>query len=552
MAKKNIMMLIALFCLFGSGIILAPLSSPQPIAVSDESDLSSIEDNTSKPKASTVTYSNVTIVSDNWDDGKEWNDGSSDCPDIAVDKWGNFHAVWVDSTDGPWESAGETEIMYANYTKATGQWSNATVISDKWEDGNDWSNDDSDSPAIAVDESGNIYVVYIEDTDFAAKWGTDAEIMCVNYSVATGQWSNITVVSDNWDDGNTWNKGSSFSPDIAIDGNGMVHVVWEDYSPGPWNSVGETEIMYANYTIATGQWTNVTVLSDGWKGSYWNDGQSKVPKIAVDLSNNNVWVVWKDSVDTKWGTDTEIFGANFTEAIGWSNATVISDIWGGNSGDCEAPAIAVDNANNVHVAWVDYTNGPWGIDEVVHAIYSATTGLWSNWTVISDKWDDGTPWHQSGCEYTEIAIDKWNHIHVVWYDSPNTVYEWGGDDEIMYAKSTDYGVSWTNATVISDKWADGKEWNDGNSDRPSIAASSSVVYVVWEDQTDGPWGNDKEIMGCTIPVYTRPSALPGGADDDDDDDEEADLLVPIVVAAVVISAVGGIALVYIFMKKRTR
>jgi len=87
-------------------------------------------------------------------------------------------------------------------------------------------------------------------------------------------------------------------PAIAVDSKGNVHVVWQDYTDGVWGTDMEimyvkyspsTEIMYVKYSPSTG-WSNVTIISDGYSGSYWNDGDSYFPDIAID-SRDNVHVV---------------------------------------------------------------------------------------------------------------------------------------------------------------------------------------------------------------------------------------------------------------------
>lgn len=160
MAKKNLVMLIALFCLLGSGIILAPLQAPQPISVSKESDMSSLEDKTSKIKSSAMSYTNVTAISD---DATLWNTGTSLCSDIAIDNDGNIYVIWVDNTPGIWRyDGGDYEIMFKNYSVATEEWSNITVLSDGWNGVWGWNTENSDSPAIAVNKTnGNIYVVWL-------------------------------------------------------------------------------------------------------------------------------------------------------------------------------------------------------------------------------------------------------------------------------------------------------------------------------------------------------------------------------------------------------
>ncbi|MHA1379644.1 MAG: hypothetical protein ACTSRG_14830 [Candidatus Helarchaeota archaeon] len=409
---------------------------------------------------SSSSWSNATVISD---DSTLWNNGTSYYPNIAVDSEGNIHVVWYDYTPGKWGT--DAEIMYANRT-ASG-WSNATVISD---DSTLWNNGDSFYPSIAVDSEDNIHVAWQDSTP--GEWGTDYEIMYANRT-ASG-WSNATVISD---DSTLWNTGNSYDPSLAVDSAGNIHVAWRDTTDGEWEN--DIEIMYAERT-ASG-WSNATVISDD--STLWNTGTSFSPSLAVDNANN-VHVVWEDYTPGEWGTDAEIMYANRT-ASGWSNATVISDdstLW--NNGSSNNPSITFDSKDNIHVAWEDYTPGAWGNDiEIMYA--NRTASGWSNATVISD---DSTLWNNGVSKYPSIAVDNKDNIHVAWYDT--TLGEWGNDIEIMYTERTASG--WSNATVISD---DSTLWNNGDSFYPSIAVDSTGnVHVAWQDSTDGEWGTDIEIM----------------------------------------------------------
>ncbi|MHA1300744.1 MAG: hypothetical protein ACTSO9_15110 [Candidatus Helarchaeota archaeon] len=241
----------------------------------------------------------------------------------------------------------------------------------------------------------------------------------------------------------------------------------------------DTEIFYTVYTPSEG-WSNATCISSI---NGWNDDNSEAPSIAVDI-NGNIHVVWEDDTDGEWGIDQEIFYANYTIANGWSNATAISDIYGWNNLDSHDPRIAVDKNGNVHVVWYDLTDGEWGTDtEILYANYTPSGG-WSNATCISDVYG----WNNQGSLFPDIEIDIYGTIHVVWHDY--TDGEWGTDVEIMYIYNT--GSGWSNATVISD---DSTNWNDGYSFSPIIASDNNGdLYVVWYDGTDGYWGTDYEIM----------------------------------------------------------
>ena len=361
--------------------------------------------------------------------------------------------------------------------------SNATVVSDGFNN-TYWNDGSSYDTSIAVDSNNNLHVVWEDDTN--GVWGADTEIMYATYTTARG-WSNATVISDGFNN-SYWNDGNSYNPAIVIDNNDGVHVIWYDGTDGIWGT--DYEIMYATYTTALG-WSNVTVISDGYDGSYWNDDNSYHPTIAID-STHKVHVVWYDYTDGVWGTDGEIMYATYTTATGWSNATVISDGYNGvywNDGNSYYPTIAIDSSNSVHVAWHDSTSGDWGTDnEIWYVKYTTATG-WSNATLISDG-QNNIYWNDGLSNNPAIAVDSNDKVHIVWYDDTNGI--WGTDTEIMYAYTSVLG--WTLPRIISDGY-NGSYWNDGNSYYPTIAIdSSNAVHVAWHDYTDGVWGTDNEIM----------------------------------------------------------
>ncbi len=255
-----------------------------------------------------------------------------------------------------------------------------------------------------------------------------------------------------------------------------------------------------NLKSSAADFSNATVISDGFGDNYWNDDSSYNPAIAVD-SSNTVHVVWQDYTDGPWGTDNEILYANYTIATGWSNATVISDGFGGvywNDGFSYDHTVAVDSSNTVHVVWEENTDGPWGTDsEVMYTVY--TTG-WSNVTLLSDG-QNSIYWNDGSSNSPAIVVDGNDVIHVVWEDS--TDGGWGTDYEIMYTEFIN-ATGWSLPLVISDGY-DGDYWNDGVSYTARIAAGTTKVHIVWEDATNGKWGTDYEIMHTSIPIPAPPA-----------------------------------------------
>ncbi|MBN1216910.1 MAG: winged helix-turn-helix transcriptional regulator [Candidatus Lokiarchaeota archaeon] len=344
-----------------------------------------------------------------------------------------------------------------------------------------WNNGTSATPRTYVDYLGVIHAVWEDNTK--GPWGTDYEIM---YSSNSGSgWSNPIVISDGYN-GNYWNNEASVLPDITIDLDGNIYVVWQDDTDGPWGI--DYEIMYVNYIQGIG-WSNVTVISDGYNGTYWNNNASNRPSIAVD-QNGKVHVVWYDYTDGPWGNDIEIMYAS-NSGSGWSNATVISDdetLW--NDGFSRRPNIAIETSGTIHVVWEDDTDGVWGNNSEIMYVSSLDGITFSNITVISDGYN-GTYWNDGICCENEIVIDNLDNIHIVFDCYVGGIY--GTDLEILYVSSSD-GITWSNITVISDGYG-GYFWNNDSSVRPDIAIDlDGNIHVVWHDDTNGPWGVDREII----------------------------------------------------------
>jgi hypothetical protein len=75
----------------------------------------------------------------------------------------------------------------------------------------------SSDPAIAVDSNSRIHVVWDD------KYPSKAEIY---YKKSTDKGVNWTTKRL------TWNSGDSLRPDIFVDSNKNIHVVWCDETPG--------------------------------------------------------------------------------------------------------------------------------------------------------------------------------------------------------------------------------------------------------------------------------------------------------------------------------
>jgi len=79
-----------------------------------------------------------------------WNSGISEVPAIAVNPSGDLHALWWDNTPG------NAEIFYKKSTDGGGAWTLSKRLT--------WSSGDSQVPAIAIDPSGGLHALWWDNT----------------------------------------------------------------------------------------------------------------------------------------------------------------------------------------------------------------------------------------------------------------------------------------------------------------------------------------------------------------------------------------------------
>jgi len=289
----------------------------------------------------------------------------------------------------------------------------------------------------------------------------------------------------------TWTSGGSELPDVAVDSNDTIHVVWDDSSPG------NEEIYYRKSEDGGTTWTPAKRLT-------WTSGNSERPAMAMD-TNNRIHIVYYD--DTPG--NREIYYMRSTDAgTTWSAAKRLT--W--STGLSHYPAVAVDSGDAVHVAFYDDTPGnseiyyrkspdggaTWSalkrLTWTLYASYSPDIAIDSK-DVIYLVCEDYSPgysevyyreslggatwstlkrltWTAGDSGSPAIAINPEDHIHLVWSDGTP------GNDEIYHKKSTDGGTNWEATQRLT--------WTSGISRHCAMAIDSGdAVHLVWDDDISG-------------------------------------------------------------------
>ncbi|NVM31309.1 MAG: hypothetical protein HWN65_20895 [Candidatus Helarchaeota archaeon] len=274
--------------------------------------------------ATTGTWTSAELVS------TESNFRSTN-PMIAVDDAGNVHVAWYDSTN--YSGAGpDVDIFYKCWNATTGNWTMTEVLFIE-------STTDSYHPTIAVDESGNVYVAWDDETDYGGA-ESDMDIFYKCWNATTGNWTTTELVSTESD------AFSSF-PSIGVDEVGNVHIAWDDLTN--YSGAGiDLDLFYKCWNVTTGSWTLTEVVStESTDNSIWSTS-------VVDGAGN-MHVAWYDPTNYSGaGTDDDIFYKRRNALTGsWSKTEVISTNCTENSRN---PSIMVDGFGYMHILWEDLTN----------------------------------------------------------------------------------------------------------------------------------------------------------------------------------------------------
>jgi hypothetical protein len=334
-----------------------------------------------------------------------WNSGHSMGPVITLDSKNNIYTVWDDDTTG------DAEIYLKKSTDGGTTWTTKRLT---------WTTNSSIEPTIAVDSNDHIHIAFYDSSSGPYK---------IYYRKSTD--GGATWISKKL----TWTSDSSENPDIAIDSNDYIHLVWH------MSISGNYELFYKQSTDGGNSWSGAKRLTS-------NKGHSYFPAVATD-TNNNIHVAWRDDSSGF----TEIHYMNSTDGGStWSSKRLT---WGKFFN--HQPDIAINTNSHIFVVWSDGGN--------IYCKKSMDGG--TTWATRKLTWTLGTSFSPA------ISINPGNnHIHMAWQEAPQS-----GDCDIYHKLSTDNGVNWTNKRL---------SWNPGDSRFAAIAVDSSDnFHVVWEDDSPG-------------------------------------------------------------------
>jgi len=268
-------------------------------------------------------------------------------------------------------------------------------------------------------------------------------------------------------------------PCLALDPQGNIDVVWDDYRDGTNSGY---DVYFSKSTNGGASFgPNVKINHDGTKYD------QTTSSIAVG-SDGTIYVTWRDyrnQVPDSHGqpTNADIFISASTDGgLSFLSEVRVDDDTG--KADQNHPSIGVDAAGTVAVAWTDQRN--LAVNGTNGDIYFATGSLSGSTLVFSPNIminDDTVFANQHD---PSLRIGPAGEILIVWADHRN-----GGNSNIYFSKSVDGGVTFSPNLAVSPVFV-------GGQDVPSLAVNASgKIVVTWQDSQLTVTGTNLEILAAT-------------------------------------------------------
>ncbi len=339
------------------------------------------------------------------------------------------------------------------------------------------------------------------------------------------------LVSRSSDDGVTWTApqplntnaavdgGNDRSPVVASDGAGHLLTVWTSADPLGGKIGLDWDLLVARSSDGGRSWTEPSPLNNN-AAFDWGDDED----VRVESDHKGGWLaVWHstDSLGNTIGGDRDILVARSRDGgKSWTPPMVLNTNAAVDSGFDISPRAATDRDANWVVVWSsgDSLAGSIGLDRDVLTARSADGGAsWSrpvplNTNAAVDSRADWTPSVDSDSKGVWLAV---------WSSADTLGGTLGMDRDILVARSTDQGASWTVPAALNrNATSDSREDSS-----PTIVSDRRGNWLtVWHS-----WDSFGEHLDVDADIFlsyssdgglgwSEPSTANPGAGEDDGDD----------------------------------
>jgi hypothetical protein len=274
---------------------------------------------------------------------------------------------------------------------------------------------------------------------------------------------------------------TEFSPQVASDGLGNWVVVWSRAAPPL--SGPDDDVLVARSANRRASWTPQAILNSN-DTEYYDDYS---PYVTTDGEGNWVAIWYSDedifdpNLNAYIGADYDILVARSTDnGATWTDSVALNTNADSDSGDDYDPRVATDAEGH----WL----AVWGSTEDLDSTIGTDDDI-----LVARSTDNGATWTppsllntnaatDSGEDrYPQVTTDGGGHWVAVWYSADSLGGTIGTDYDILVARSTDNGVTWGAPAALNTNAAT----DSGDDFHPQVATDSTGDWVtVWYSADD--------------------------------------------------------------------
>jgi len=345
-------------------------------------------------------------------------------------------------------------------------------------------------PEVTTDGGGNWVAVWFSTDSLGGTIGTDWDILVARSTDNGATWTAPAALNTNAGT----DSGCDEDPQVTTDGAGNWLAVWTSSEANVGAGIGwDKDILMARSTDNGATWTAPAALNTN---AATDSGGDHYPQVTTDGAGNwlAVWFSY-DSLGGTIGTDTDILVSRSTDSgANWTSQAALNTNAGSDSGLDGGPQVTTDGAGNWVAVWSSReanVGGGIGTDDDI--LVSRSTDNGASWTAPAAlNTNAGT---DSGKDYApQVATDGGGNWLAVWYSTESNVGSGIGPDyDILVARSTDNGATWTAPAALNTNAAT----DTGGDERPQVTTDSEGHWVaVWhsDDDLGGTIGIDFDIL----------------------------------------------------------
>ena len=330
------------------------------------------------------------------------------------------------------------------------------------------------------------------------------------------------LVSRSADNGASWSapaalntnagsdSGKDMRPALTTDGLGNWLAVWSS-DENLGGTVGtDSDILTARSTDNGATWSIPQPLNTN-AGS--DSGPDANPQVTTDALGN--WVaVWysSENLGGSIGVDRDVLLARSVDnGTTWSAPQALNTNAASDSGDDQYPQATTDGSGNWLVVWRSDENLGGTIGTDVDVLIARSTDNGATWSAPEPLNSNADS--DTGSDYEpEVTTDGVGNWVAVWTSKDDLGGTIGTDYDNLVARSTDNGTTWSAPQVLNAN----ANWDSGGDEYPHLATDGSGNWVaVWEsnDVLDGTIGGDYDIL---VARFALPDCNGNGVGDGQD------------------------------------